>query len=66
MTEIKPGTRFKTRGKHPKECEVIDIHTTRNIAGDIVKTEYHCQHDFLGQKITHNECAVTILRGLIK
>ena len=35
---IEIGTKFIRKGyKHPKEEEVIDIHTTRNAIGEIVK-----------------------------
>jgi len=63
--DIKVGQKFKTRGKFPRECEVIDILKTYNLSGDLVKTEYLCQHEFMGQMLKHTECAVTIQRGAI-
>lgn len=64
--EITVGTKFQTRGKHPRKSEVIDILRTTNLKGEIVKTEFLCQYEFLGQKITHREVAVTIQRGHLK
>jgi hypothetical protein len=62
---INIGTQFKTRGKYPKNCRVVDMLTTRNLAGEIVQIEYLCEHEFMGQTVTHKECATTVLRGLI-
>ena len=61
------GTVFKPIGKHSKESTVVDIYTTRNLKGEIVKTRYVCQHEFLGQTVTNYDVvAVTIARGFIK
>jgi hypothetical protein len=62
----KIGTKFKTRGKHPRECTVVDIYTTTNLAGEVVKTEYLCEHEFMGQKMKTLQIATTISMGLIK
>lgn len=60
------GTQFTTGGKAPKLCTVIDVLTTTNLAGDVVKVRYVAVHTFLGQLITdHDVCAVTIARGLV-
>jgi hypothetical protein len=53
------GTRWLTAGKHQNECTVVDYLTTRNMAG-----EYVSAHDFLGQRLTHTDCSVTIARGV--
>lgn len=63
---IEIGTLWKTRGKHPRVAEVIDIHTTTNSKGEIVKTEYLCSHEFMGQQIKHLECKTTILQGIAR
>lgn len=61
------GTKFKTRGKHPKECVVVDYLTTTNLAGDVVKQRYVTQHSFLGQIVTdYDVVETTISRGLTK
>jgi hypothetical protein len=60
------GTKFKTRGKSPRECEVIDIHTTFNHKGELVKTRYVSVHSFLGQRVvTHDLPETTITMGLM-
>ena len=60
------GTKFMTRGKYPKQCTVTDIHTTTNLAGDVVKVRYVATHEFCGQTVTDADvCAVTIARGLV-
>lgn len=45
------GTKYKTRGKHPKLCIVIDVLKTYNSQGELVKLRYVSSHDFLGQKV---------------
>ena len=58
------GVQYKTRGKHPKLCTVVDKHTTYNMAGDIVKVSYVATHEFLGQVVTDNHVGQTsILMG---
>jgi hypothetical protein len=60
------GTKFKTRGKAPRECVVVDYLTTTNMQGDIVKQRYVAQHTFLGQTVTdYDVVETTIARGLI-
>ena len=61
------GTKYMTRGKHPDECTVIDYYITRNLAGDIVKTNYASIHQFCGQTVVNYDvAAATIAMGLIK
>ena len=63
---FKPGTRYMTRGKHPLECTVQDVHTTRNLKGEVVKIRYVATHLFCGQVVTDNDVVdTTIARGLI-
>ena len=64
MSDNLLGKQFKTRGKHPRLCTVVDVHKTYNKDGNLVKTAYVAEHDFLGQKvITRDICSVTILRN---
>ena len=51
--KFKIGTKFKTRGKHPRLCTVIDQLTTYNSTGDIVKIRYVATHSFMGQILTN-------------
>lgn len=61
------GRKFKTRGKHPKICTVVDKWETYNQAGELVKTRYVAEHEFLGQTVvTYDVLCVTILRGEIQ
>jgi hypothetical protein len=60
------GTRFLTRGKHPRECTVTDYLITRNLAGEIVRTRYVATHTFCNQNITETDIVeTTIARNLI-
>ena len=60
------GTTFKTKGKNPNICKVIDRLTTFNLSGKIVKVSYVATHEFCGQLVTVNDyCRTTIARGLI-
>lgn len=68
---IEIGTKFiKQRGKHTNKERVetvTDILKTYNLAGELVKTRYVAEHDFLGQKVTDRDVVdVTIQRGLIE
>jgi len=66
MSNIKIGTEFTTRGKHPRICQVVDIHKTYNYLGDLVKTRYVAVHDFMGQAVIERDIpATTIKRGMI-
>jgi hypothetical protein len=60
------GHQFKTRGKHPRLCTVIDILRTYNAKGDLVKTRYVATHEFMGQTVTDSDiCETTIAMGSI-
>ncbi len=57
------------RKRFPKAKEMTsyrldDIYTTSNSAGEVVKIEYIISHEFMGQRIKENVCAVTIARAL--
>ena len=59
------GTEFIKRGKYRRDlCAVEDILTTYNAAGEMVRRTYLCSHEFLGQRIRHEEGETTILRAL--
>jgi len=59
------GTRFMSGGKNKHENEVLNFLTTRNLAGNIVRTEYLVFHVFCGQRMTELTCGTTIARGLL-
>ncbi len=58
------GTQFIPMGRNDLPYTVVDSLTTFNMAGDIIKQTYLCEHEFLGQKIRTEECATTIARSL--
>jgi lysyl-tRNA synthetase class II len=60
------GTKFKHYArKHNNELTIIDIYTTYNDAGDVVKFTYVCSHEFLGQTVIDYDInEVTIARSL--
>jgi len=65
------GTQFiKQRGKltNKERVETVtDILKTYNSVGELVKTRYVAEHDFLGQKVTDRDvCLITIVKGLIE
>ena len=47
------GTKYMTRGKNKHECTVIDIHSTFNVSGEMVKFRYVSTHIFCGQTMTN-------------
>jgi hypothetical protein len=61
------GTKFIRRGdKQRRIFTVIDYHTTRNIAGDIVKQRYCAGYEIAGQILTDSDITeTTISRGEI-
>ena len=59
------GTKYKTRGKAPRLCEVVDILKTYNSKGELVKTRYVATHSFMGQTVTdYNVVKTTIAMGI--
>lgn len=46
------GTRYKTRGRYPRTCTVVDILTTYNAKGEKVGFRYVSTHEMLGQTVT--------------
>ena len=66
-TKFLIGTKYKTRGKSPKECTVIDILKTYNHKNELVSIRYVSSHDFMGQKVIDRDVVeTTITMGLIK
>ena len=53
------GTRFKSRGKCPRDCVVTDYLVTRNLAGEIVAARYVATHEFCGQTVTDYDVSDT-------
>jgi len=66
MTKFAIGTIYSTRGKYPVDCRIVDIHTTTNHAGEIVKQRYVSVHSCYGQPVyDYNVNDVEVARGLI-
>ena len=55
------GKQYLTRGKHPKICTVVDVHTTCNQKGEIVKVRYVSEHVFLNQKVIDKDVVKTTI-----
>ena len=65
--KFKIGTTYKTRGKAPRLCTIIDILKTYNNAGELVSIRYVSTHTFLGQTVTNNDVVeTTVVMGLVK
>jgi hypothetical protein len=60
------GTQWRTRGKHPRRCTVIDILKTYNHEGTLVKTEYLSTHQFMGQPLQRVDVATSIKMGWLE
>lgn len=64
--EIRIGQKFKTRGKHPRICTVVDIWRTYNNAGELVRTRFVATHEVMGQTVTdYDVVAPTIQMGAL-
>jgi hypothetical protein len=54
-TETKPrfaiGQQFYTRGKVRRLCTIVDIHSTYNASGELVRIRYVATHEFMGQLV---------------
>lgn len=61
------GTNFiRKHGKRQDIATVVDYLVTSNLAGEIVKTCYVAEIDFLGQKLVINDvCDTMIARNII-
>ena len=66
VKEYAIGTKFKSRGKYPRECTIVDIYKTYNAAGELVKIGYVATHEFMGQIVTERDLpTASIARGLL-
>ncbi len=60
------GTKFKTRGKTPRLCTVVDILRTYDNAGEMTSLRYVATHQFCGQVMADtNVVETTITMGLV-
>ena len=65
--EIPVGTRFVRVGAPADRVEtVVDIHETRNLAGEVVKVEYVAEHAMMGQPVRAKHNATTVKRGMAR
>lgn len=63
--EFKIGTVYKTRGKSPRICTVVDILKTYNHLGELVSIRYVSTHECLGQLVfNYDVVATTIKMGI--
>lgn len=61
------GTTFRTRGKNSRECRVVDVLRTYNLAGELVRVRYVATHDFAGQEVTDSDVVeTTIAMGVVE
>ena len=59
------GTQFTPLGrKRPRLETVVDIHTTTNMAGGVVRVRYLAEHSFLGHAVRTEFTKTTISRAL--
>lgn len=54
----------KRGGKYTRDCRIVDILTTRNNAGEVVRLEYDTVHKFMGQEVHETMVDTTIARAL--
>lgn len=67
MKDYPIGTKYRTRHKQPKECTVVDIYKTYNVAGELISTRYVTVHEVLGQRVfDYDVVRTTIDMGLVK
>lgn len=53
------GQKFYSHGKNPKLCTVLDILTTYNLAGEVIRIRYVAEHEILGQKVIDHDVLET-------
>lgn len=58
------GTKFLRRTKYRRLVTITDIHTTKNLAGDIIKLEYVASHEFMGQNLSDTYLSIAVARGI--
>lgn len=68
-TEQKPrfpiGLQFVYYADKQKRVHtILNIYTTRNVAGNVVKIEYLVEHEFCGQRLTELMIDTAIARSL--
>ena len=52
IASIGIGTQFVVDDTQRKDIEtIVDIHTTTNQAGEVIRSVYICEYDFIGQQI---------------
>lgn len=57
------GTKYTDR--KGRECVIVDIYTTTNHAGQVVKVRYVAAHKLMGQSVLdHDVCETTIRRAI--
>lgn len=60
------GTKFKTRGKAPRICTVVDVLRTYNSKNELVSVRYVASHNFMGQEVFDRDVVgTTIDMGII-
>ncbi len=60
------GTQFKTRGKHPRVCTIVDRWSTFNLEGELVQVRYVATHQVGGQTVTDRDvCQASVSMGLM-
>jgi|JI10StandDraft_1071094.scaffolds.fasta_scaffold1083636_2 hypothetical protein len=58
------GDTFKTRGRHPRLCTILDILRTYNSNGELVRVRYVASHKLNGQVIMdYDVCETSVLMG---
>lgn len=55
------GQQYKTRGKYPVICTVVDILKTYNSANELVDIHYMSTHTFQGQLVTEYDVRETTI-----
>ena len=58
-------TRGKGKSAYSRDYTVVDIHTTVNTTGEIVKIEFKAVFDLMGQQVSEMVLAPTVLRNKI-
>ena len=51
------GQQYWTRGKNRQLCTIVDILSTYNAAGELVRIRYVSTYEFLGQIVTNYDVA---------
>ncbi len=61
------GTQYLPKAKHPRVCTITDFFTVTNKAGEVVKTYYESEHEFMGQIVKNREvCNATVDMGVFR